>query len=64
MKYLEKTLDLDSLGWVHFETSQNSASGISASTAGTYEIHSQQTDTPLTETSKGKEAETSTQATE
>lgn len=64
MKDLENTLDLDSFGQVHFETSQKSTSGKSASIFGTFERNSQQTTTPLTGTSKGKETETSTQATE
>jgi len=64
MKDLEKTLDLDSFEQVQFETSQRSASGISASTTDTSQRHSQETSRPLAGTSQGREKETSTQATE
>lgn len=60
MKYLEKTLDLDSFGQVQFETSHKSASGTSASTADTSQNHSQETSAPLAKTSQGRGKETST----
>jgi len=64
MRDLGKTLHLDSFGQVHFDTSQKSSSGMSTSVVGTSKWHSQQTNTPVTCTSKGKETETSTQAIE
>ena len=59
MKDLEKTLDLDSFGQVPFELSQRS--GIGASSDGTSQQPLQETSTPATGTSKGKELKTSFQ---
>ena len=63
MRDLERTLDLDSFGHVHYDNSEKLTSGINASAVGTSERHSQHTNTPATGTSKGKVTETSTQAT-
>lgn len=52
VRNIKKTLDLDSFGKVQ-------RSGIGAYIARTYQQHSQETNTPATRTSKGKELETS-----
>jgi len=61
MRDLEKTLDLDSFGQVRFESSQRL--GISASIAETSQQHSQDTNTLVTGTSRGKGPEINIQAT-
>lgn len=53
---LKKTLDLDYFGQVPFKLSQKST--ISASTARTSQQPPQEVNVPATETSKGKEVET------
>jgi len=56
MRDIEKTLDLDSFGQVQ-------RSKLGPSIAGTSQQHSQETSTPATGISKGKEVETNIQAT-
>ena len=53
MKYLEKTLELDSFGQVSFKLPQQSVVGTSS--AGTSQQPAQRTNTPIIGTSKGKE---------
>lgn len=59
MKDLEKTLDLDSFGRVSFKLPQQS--GVGTSSARTSQQPSQETNTSVTRTSKGKEIETTEQ---
>ena len=59
MKYLEKTLDLDSFGQVSFKWPQQS--GVGTSSAGTSQHPAQRTNASVIGTSKGKEVETSEQ---
>ena len=53
MKYLEKTLDLDSFGQVSFKLPQHIRAGTSAAT--TSQQPAQESTTPVVGTSKGKE---------
>lgn len=56
MKYLDKTLDLDSFGQVSFKLPQQS--GVGTSSAGTSQQPAQRTSASITGTSKDKEVET------